>query len=385
MSVPFFRGADSIRADWDRIEARIDEAVDAGRLVSGPLVDQLERAVERYTGVAHAVAVASGTDALILALEACDVPPDSEVVVPVYTFFATASSVVHAGARPVFVDIEPDTYAMDPAAVEAAIGPHTSAVMPVHLFNQMADMPRIAEIAERHGVSVIEDSAEAIGMTQLGRHAGRFGRAGVLSFFPTKTLGAVGDAGMLLTDDADVARAARSLRHHGQALGETPYTWERLGWNSRMDDIQAAVLLTRLETLERAIERRAALVRRYDERLADLAGHVSVPRVLARHDARPVHYVYLIEAEDRDGLVRHLADRSVETEVYYPRPLHLQPCFADLGYGEGDFPVAERAAGRAVALPLYPTLADADVDAVCDAVAAFYQRRAAPRPVSTSS
>lgn len=377
MSVPFFSGWRGLEASWPRLEALLDAAIDGGRFAGGPLVGRLEEELRAYTGARHAVGVASGTDALMLALKACGVGPGDEVVVPVYTFFASASSVVHVGARPVFVDVDPDTYAASAEAIAERIGPRTRAIMPVHLFAQMADMRAIDAVARRHGVDVVEDSAEGIGMSQDGTAAGCFGRAGVLSFFPTKTLGALGDAGMVLTGDPDVAEACRPLRNHGQVPGERPYTWDRLGHNSRMDDVQAAVLLTRLETLEAEIERRAHLARLYDEGLAAAAPErVRTPRIRPPARSRAVHYVYLVEADDRDALVEHLARRGIETEVYYPRPLHLQPCFEALGHAPGDFPIAERAAGRALALPLYPDMSDAQVEEVCDALGAFYASHA---------
>jgi UDP-2-acetamido-2-deoxy-ribo-hexuluronate aminotransferase len=370
MAVPFFSGGRSLERHWPRVRELLDEALDAGRFVNGPLVPRFERAIEEYTGARHAIAVASGSDALVVALEACGVGRGDEVAVPVYTFFASASSVVHVGARPVFVDVLPGSYAIDPRDLEARLTSATNAVMPVHLFTQMADMPAVMDVAGRHGLTVVEDSAEAIGMDFDGTPGGRFGRAGVLSFFPTKTLGALGDAGMVLTDDDGVADRCRRLRNHGQVPGERPYVWDVMGLNSRMDDVQAAVLLARLERLDDDIARRAELAARYDERLRGL---VETPAIV---DARatPVYYVYLIEAEDRDGLVEHLSAAGIETEVYYPRPLHLQPCFAHMGHGAGDFPVAERAAERAVGLPLYPDMDDSQVDEVCAAIAGFYER-----------
>jgi dTDP-4-amino-4,6-dideoxygalactose transaminase len=369
MAVPFFSGGRSLERRWPRVRELLDEAFDSGTFVNGPVVARFERAMEEYTGARHAIGVASGTDALIVALEACGIGEGDEVAVPVYTFFASASSVVHVGAKPVFVDVKAQSYAMDPDDLERRLTPDTKAVMPVHLFTQMADMRAISGVADRHGLTVVEDSAEAIGMDFDGTPGGRFGRAGVLSFFPTKTLGALGDAGMVLTDDDEVAELARRLRNHGQVPGERPYVWDVMGMNSRMDDVQAAVLLTRLETLDEDIARRAELAARYDERLS---GVVQTPAIVDDR-ATAVYYVYLIEADDRDALVEHLTAAGIETEVYYPRPLHLQPCFADMGHGPGDFPVAERAAGRAVGLPLYPDMDDAQVDEVCAAIASFYE------------
>jgi dTDP-4-amino-4,6-dideoxygalactose transaminase len=301
-----------------------------------------------------------------------------EVIVPCYTFFASASAVCHAGARPVFVDVEPGSYGADPAAVRAAITERTKAIMPVHLFNQMADMGAIGAIAEDAGIPVIEDSAEAIGMTHGGVHAGLLGLGGVLSFFPTKTLGAIGDAGMVITDDRLVADRCAVLRHHGR-MGVTVGRISGIsnaasvsGTNSKMDEIQAAVLLTRLVHLRSAIARRAELADRYTERLAAVPG-VRTPAVVPRAvPATPVWYVYLIEADRRDALVERLTEAGVETEVYYPTPLHLQPCFAGLGHRRGEFPVAEAAAERALALPLYPDLAPSQLDRVCSVIERFY-------------
>lgn len=371
MAVPFFSGARSLERGWPRVRELLEEAFDAGVFVNGPLVERLERALAERTGARHAIAVASGSDALVVALEACGIGRDDEVAVPVYTFFASASSVVHLGARPLFVDVLPGSYAIDPADLERRLTPATKAVMPVHLFTQMADMPALMELSDRRGLTVVEDSAEAIGMELDGVPGGRFGRAGILSFFPTKTLGALGDAGMVLTDDDEVADRSRRLRNHGQVPGERPYVWDVMGFNSRMDDIQAAVLLARLETLDDDIARRAELARRYDD---GLAGLVQTPTIVDERTT-PVYYVYLIEADDRDGLVEHLTAAGVETEVYYPRPLHLQPCFAHMGHRRGDFPVAERAADRALGLPLYPDMEDAQVDEVCAAIASYYESR----------
>lgn len=379
MAVPFFSVRETIEREWPRLEPLLDEALDAGVLVNGPIVARLEREVAAYTGAAHAVAVASGTDALIVALKACGLGRGDEVVVPVYTFFATVSSVMHAGARPVLADVDARTYAMAADDVERRIGERTAALMPVHPFIQMADVQALSALAERAGAFLAEDSAQAIGMCRDGKHAGLFGRFGILSFFPAKTLGALGDAGMILTNDEDLAERACILRNHGQAPGERPYVWELLGMNSRMDDLQAAVLLTRLASLDAEIERRAELARLYDELLEPLAGLVAPPALADPPTSNAVYYVYVIEAERRDALVRHLTARGIGTEVYYPRPLHLQPCLRQLGYRDGDFPVAERAATRAVALPLYPDMSDADVEETCAAIADFYAPRSARR------
>jgi UDP-2-acetamido-2-deoxy-ribo-hexuluronate aminotransferase len=367
--VPFFSGAASIRRDWPELERRIREITSRGVFTSGPVVAELEAAICSYTGATHAVACNNGTDALILTLRATGIGPGDEVIVPAYTFFASASSVMHAGAQPVLVDILPGSYAMDVERAAAAITPRTKAIMPVHLFSQTADLVALRELADSYGVQMIEDSAEAIGMRVDGVHAGLWGRAGVLSFFPTKTLGALGDAGMVLTHDAALAASVRRMRVHGQSV-ESSYEWEELGWNSRCDELQAAVLLTRLAHLDSDIARRAELVAHYNTRLARV---VDIPwQAPAKRPGNLVWYVYLIETGRRDELVSYLTEHGVGTEVYYPRPLSQQPCLRSLPGARHPVPVASAASRRAVALPLYPDLTHEQVDRVCDLVTAFH-------------
>jgi dTDP-4-amino-4,6-dideoxygalactose transaminase len=297
--------------------------------------------------------------------------------VPAFSFIATASSVVLAGGRPVFADVEPAIYTLDPAAVSSAITPRTRFVMPVHLFCQLADLAGIAAAA--NGLTIVEDSAEAIGMRWAGEHAGRFGAGGVLSFFPTKTLGAIGDAGAVLTDDPAVAETADALRHHGR-VGRTLNNFPAIstptrypGFNSKMDDLQAAVLLAKLTRLDTDIARRAMLAREYTDRLRDCPGLRRLPTVVPRSaETEAVYYVYVIEVDRRAELVESLTAQGIGTETYYPVPLHLQPCFAELGHRRGDFPVAEAACVRTLALPLYPDLTVDQVDRVCAAIRSFY-------------
>lgn len=371
-TVPFFSGAASIRQDWDVLAGRIAEVVRRGVFTSGSVVARLEEAIKRYTGAGYAIACNSGTDALVMTLRAAGIGPGDEVIVPAYTFFASVSSVIHAGARPVMVDIVPGSYAIDVERVAAAITQSTKAVMPVHLFSQTADLVALRELADEYRLQIIEDSAEAIGMRVDGRHAGLWGRAGVLSFFPTKTLGGLGDAGMVLTDEPEIAASVRRQRVHGQRI-DGSYQHVQLGWNSRCDELQAAILLTRLEHLDTDIARRAELVERYNERLAPLAPALTTPwQAPAKRPSNLVWYVYLVETDRRDELVTFLAEHGVGTEVYYPRPLSEQPCLRDLPGACHPVPVAERASRRAVALPLYADLTDAQVDRVCDLVREFH-------------
>ncbi|MFE1407426.1 DegT/DnrJ/EryC1/StrS family aminotransferase [Streptomyces sp. NPDC058770] len=386
--VPFFSQARGFQRLWPLVEQNLECVFGSGKFSHGAQVAEWEKALSALTGARYAIAVNSGTDALVLLLRACGLRPGDEVLVPAYSFFATASSVVLAGGVPRFVDIDPATYAMDPGALAEAVTPACRFVMPVHLFHTMADMAAIGEVARAHGLTVVEDSAEAIGMRRGGRHAGLFGAGGVLSFFPSKTLGALGDAGAVLTDDPELACTVDALRHHGRA-GHTLDNFpaiatqsSRPGMNSKMDDVQAAVLLAKSTTLEEDIARRAALAARYTERLRDIPGVLRLPRSTARpeRDDRDVFYVYLIEAERRDDLVAHLDAHGIGTEVYYPVPLPRQPAFAGLGCRDRRFPHAEAAAGRAVALPLYPDLGTEEIDRVCEAVADFYVRQAARAP-----
>ncbi|WP_030775515.1 DegT/DnrJ/EryC1/StrS family aminotransferase [Streptomyces sp. NRRL S-920] len=371
-SVPFFSGAVGLHATREGLSARVRRIAESGHFVDGPAVAELEEAVSAYTGARYAVACNNASDALILMMKAAGIGAGDEVIVPAYTFLATASCVVHAGAEPVFADVLPDSYALNPDSVRAAIGPNTKAIMAVHLFHQAADLHTLREIAYEHGLDFFEDSAEAIGMRVGDTHAGLWGRAGVLSFFPTKTLGALGDAGMLITDDEELARRATHLRRPGPAVqGDGPTL---IGMDSRCDELQAAVLLTRLQSLDADISRRAELSARYTARLAPLAPVVTTPvRADAREPSNLVWYVYLIETERRDELVGFLQENGVGTETYYPRPLTAQPCFRGRPGTRVPVPVAEAAAERALALPLYPDLTEAQVDRVCDLVHEFHR------------
>lgn len=383
--IPFFSQTVTFERLWPLIEKHVGEVFDNGKFSHGRQVAELEQALAAYTGARYAIGVNSGTDALVLLLRACGLRPGDGVLVPAYSFVATATSVVLAGGRPEFVDIDPTTYAMDPDALARATTPASRFVMPAHLFCQMADMAALADVAAHHGLTLLEDSAEAIGMRQHGSHAGLHGRGGVLSFFPSKTLGALGDAGAVLTDDREIADLVSGLRHHGRCaptLDDFPRISTETtvpGTNSKMDDIQAAILLAKLSCLESDIARRAELADAYRERLTGVPGIIRLPEVVERGtDSAHVFYVYLIEVERRDALVDHLTGRGIETEIYYPVPLHLQPCFAELGHSRGDFPHAEAASEHAVALPFYPDLTVDQIDHVCEAVRAFSTTTAIP-------
>jgi dTDP-4-amino-4,6-dideoxygalactose transaminase len=318
--------------------------------------------------VRHALAVSSGTDALLLALMALDVKAGDEVITPTYSFFATAGCVVRLGARPVLVDIDPATYNVDTAQAIAAITPRTKAIMPVHLFGQSADLDPIMAAAGRAGIAVIEDAAQAIGATYKSRGVGGIGAFGCFSFFPSKNLGAFGDAGLVTTNDDALAARARLLRTHGM---QPRYYHHVVGGNFRMDALQAAVLRVKAPHLAAWTEGRRRNAERYRTlfREADVDGVVTLP--LEAPERRHIYNQFVIRTPDRDGLKRHLDDQGIGNEIYYPVPFHLQPCFADLGYRRGQFPHAERAAAESLAIPVYGELTEAQQRAVVEAIAQF--------------
>jgi dTDP-4-amino-4,6-dideoxygalactose transaminase len=379
-----------LRAQYEsiapEIRAALDEALTAQQFVLGPQCEALEREVAEVCGTRCGVGVASGTEALELALYACGVGAGDEVIVPAFTFIATGSAVTALGARPVFADIEPATFNLDPSQVEAHITPRTRAIVVVHLFGLAADMDPILALAARHGISVIEDNAQSIGARHHGRKTGSMGRAGCLSFYPSKNLGAYGDAGMIVTDDEKLATRLRALRNHGQT---SRYLSTERGWNSRLDELQAAILRVKLRHLANWTAARQAHARRYDSLLRDLPG-ITLPRVPVGREH--VYYLYTIRVlglvpgraarraaggavgtdpgrEARSDVVQQrLADRGVTSVVYYPVPLHLQPLYASLGGKPGDFRVSERASREVLSIPLYPELTDAQVERVAQAL-----------------
>jgi len=336
----------------------------------GPAVAELEEAISTFVGVPHAVACASGTDALLLALKALDLGPDDEVITTPYTFFATAGAIVNAGGRPVFVDVCADTLNIDPEAVEAAVTSRTRAVVPVHLFGQMARMEPLLALGARHGVSIIEDAAQAIGAYQefggTRRAAGTCGDSATFSFFPTKNLGAWGDGGMITTGDADLAARLRLLRVHG---GAKQYHHDEVGTNSRLDTLQAAVLLAKLPHLPAWNRRRVAHAGAYTEAFADIPG---VEPLAIDPGNEPVFHQYTVRAERRDDLMDHLRGQGIGSAVYYPRALHLQPCFAMLKYRAGSLPISERATEEVLSLPVFPELSDEQRNRVIEALRGFY-------------
>ncbi len=354
----------------EAVLAALESVIERQQFIMGPEVGALEEAVARLCNTRHAIGCASGTDAILLPLKALNLAAGDEVIAPAFTFFATAGTIHNAGGTPVFVDIEPATFNVSPAAIEAAVTPRTRAIVVVHLFGQMAAMEAILAIAARHGIPVIEDAAQAIGaerrMDGRWRSAGETGWAGTLSFFPSKNLGGWGDAGMIVTQDTGLAERMQKMRLHG---GSKQYFHDFVGTNSRLDTLQAAVLLAKLPYLAGWSAARLEKAERYSARFAGCPAVVP-PAVDPAN--RHIFHQYTIRAERRDGLLTHLKARGIGCAVYYPLALHLQPCFAHLGYQRGSLPVSEAAMTEVVSLPVYPELTEAQMDAVVSAVTDFY-------------
>jgi dTDP-4-amino-4,6-dideoxygalactose transaminase len=357
----------------EEILAAIARVADSQRFIMGPEVAALEDELARMLGIEHAVAVSSGTDALLLALMALDIKAGDEVITPTYSFFATAGAVARLGATPVLVDIDEATFNVDPGEVAAAITSRTRAIIPVHLFGLSADLDPIVAVAARHGIPVVEDAAQAIGATYKSRPVGGIGACGCFSFFPSKNLGAFGDAGLFTTNDAALAKRARLLRTHGM---EPKYYHHLIGGNFRMDALQAAVLRVKAPHLAAWTEGRRRNAHRYLQlfREAGIADRVTLPVEVP--DRLHIFNQFGIRIPERDALRHHLDAAGISTEIYYPVPFHLQPCFAYLGYKPGRFPRSERAANTSLALPVYGELTDAQLQSVVGAVAAFADRKA---------
>jgi len=397
-----------LKTQYHLIKAEIDAAIasvlESAEFILGPAVQDLEQRVAAYCGCQYGIGVASGTDALRLALTALGIGPGDEVITTPFTFIATANTISHCGARPVFVDIDPETYNLDPAAIEAAITQHTKAILPVHLYGQPADMDRILELAEKHSLYVIEDCAQAIGARYHSRRrtddegrrtneegptgegsssstfdrssagngcwltVGSMGHVGCFSFYPTKNLGAYGDGGMVVTNDATLAEKVDILRRQG---GKEKYTAEVLGFNSRLDSLQAAILGVKLRHLDGWNKARRQIARHYNTLLASLP--VTTP--CESPDVYHVYHQYTIRAPQRDALMAYLRERGIGTMIYYPVPLHLQKLYASLGYNEGSLPASEAASREVLSLPMYPELTEEQQAIVAETIHEFYEKR----------
>ena len=350
----------------DELLAAIARVCDSQRFIGGPEVDAFEHEVAARLDVAHAIGLTSGTDALLVALMALRIGPGDEVITPTFSFFATAGAVSRLGAVPKLVDIDPATFNIDAAAAEAAITARTRAIIPVHLYGQCADMGPLLDTSRRCGIPIVEDAAQAIGATYQGRQAGSMGIAGCFSFFPSKNLGAFGDAGLLTTTDAAVAHEVRLLRNHG---AEPKYFHQRIGGNFRLDALQAAVLRVKLPHLDRWTAMRQSNAERYDRLFAESAAAERIGLPARLPDRTHIFNQYVIRVANRDAVAAKLREAGIGHEVYYPVPFHMQECFAPLGYRPGQFPHAEKAAAEVLAIPIYGELTEAQQREVVHAIA----------------
>lgn len=363
MRVPFLDLAAQQAEIADEVLPRWQELFTSSEFIGGPDIEAFEREYAAYVGVDHCVAVANGTDAIELALRAVGVTAGDEVVLPANTFVATAGAVARIGAVPVLVDVDPDFLLIDPGLVEAAITDRTRALVPVHLFGQTAPVELLRPLAERHGLAIVEDTAQAQGARSAAGVAGALGDASSTSFYPGKNLGAAGDAGAVLTHDATIAELVRSTANHGSTV---KYVHDRVGVNSRLDAVHAVVLSAKLRRLERWNEARRAAATRYTELLADVPG-VRAPRV--RPGNQDVWHLYVVQVDHRDRVLARLHEQGIGAAIHYPTPVHLTDAYAHLGYEAGSFPVAEEAAGRILSLPMHPHLTASDQDEVVSTLA----------------
>jgi dTDP-4-amino-4,6-dideoxygalactose transaminase len=365
MNVPLLDLKAQYKAIKPEIDAAISEVMESQHFILGPKVEQLEKAVAAYSKCAHAIGVSSGSDALLACLMAEDIGAADEVITTPYSFFATAGAISRLGATPVFVDIDPATYNLDVSQISSKVTSKTRAIIPVHLYGQMADMDPVMRIAAEHNLIVIEDAAQAIGAEYKGRRAGSIGHYGCFSFFPSKNLGGAGDGGMIVSNDAQRAEKVRCLRGHG---AKPKYYHKLVGGNFRLDALQAAVVSAKLPHLDDWTAARQRNARKYDQMFGKAGLPIGLPAVVTN---RHIFNQYVIRVTNRDELQAYLKQKGVGTEVYYPVPLHLQECFAYLGKKHGAFPESERAAKETLALPIHPELTDAEARYVVDCVCEF--------------
>ena len=368
MKVPLL----DLKRQYDAIKPEIDQAIqkvlDHAMFIMGPEVKELEQKLAQYCGVKHGIGVASGTDALLLSLRALGVGLGDEVITTTFSFFATAGVISRLGARPVFADIDPRTFNIDPECLKGAITSKTKVIMPVHLYGQIAEMDEILEIAGKHNIPVVEDAAQAIGARYKGKNAGQFGSMGCFSFFPSKNLGAYGDGGFIVTNDDKLVESVRKLRVHG---AQPKYFHSVIGYNSRLDTIQAAVLIVKFKYLPEWHEARRKKANYYNVLLKDIE-QITTPFV--RDYNYHIYHQYTILAENRDKLKDWLKAKEIGFDTYYPLPLHLQECYRDLGYKVGDLPVSEELAKTAISLPVFPELTGNEQEYVVTAIREFYNQ-----------
>jgi dTDP-4-amino-4,6-dideoxygalactose transaminase len=376
MNVPLLDLKIQYRAIKGEIQKALDEVLESQLFILGPKVEDLERNIAAYSGTQCAAGVSSGTDALLVSLMALGIKPDDEVITTPFTFFATAGVITRLCARPVFVDINPTTFNIDPQKIELAITKRTRAIIPVHLFGQCADMDPILKVTGEHGLFVVEDAAQSIGAAYKGRRAGSMGDCGILSFFPSKNLGGFGDGGMVVSNDSSLCEKVKILRDHG---AESRYYHKTVGGNFRLDAIQAAVLNVKLQYLDQWSQKRRENASDYDRRFREAGlvarGLVRTPEAVYQRSGDPNYHIYnqyTLRVKDRDRLHSYLKENEIGNAIYYPVPLHLQECFRGLGYREGDFPAAEEAARTVLSIPVYPELTDEQREYVVNKIAEFY-------------
>lgn len=371
MNVPFFSSVREYHDYKNDFDNAISAVLEKGDFILGNAVKELEDSVSKYASANYGIGCANGSDALVLASNACGFTEGTEVITPVFTFFASASCIARNGAKPVFCDVDEDTFCMDMNDASKRITKNTKGLIPVHLFSQTTDMNKCLELARDNNLRIVEDAAEAFGMKTLinGEYktAGSIGDAGVYSFFPTKTLGGYGDGGMVITSDEEIANKSKYLRVHGATK---KYHHEYVGYNSRLDTIQAAILNVKMKHIDLSIQKREEHATQYFELLKDIP-EVSLPVI--KDGNKPVYYVFQTKVQKRDELANFLKDNGVGTCVYYPVPLHMQKCFEYLGYKKGDFPIAEKLCEQALALPMYPEITEDEISYTCEMIKKFYK------------
>lgn len=372
MKVNFYTSQREYNEKKGEIDKAIQTVIEKGNFIMGEQVAKFEKDIQEYTGAKYAIGVASGTDALVIASDILGFKDGKEVITSPFTFLASTSCITKYNGKPVFVDIDKETFSIDVNKIEEKINKNTVGILPIHLFNQIADMDKIMEIANKHNLRVLEDAAEAFGMRWKGnsgalKHSGTIGDFGVYSFFPTKTLGGYGDGGMIVTNDEKLADLAKSYRIHGSTK---KYHYDYIGYNSRLDTLQAAILSVKLKYIDEAIKKREAIASAYKERLKPCK-NVRIP--IIKGNQENVYYVFNILVDRRDELAEHLKKNEIGYSIYYPMPLHMQKCFEYLGYKEGDFPVAEKISKEIIALPIYPEMTMDEVEFVCETINKFYK------------
>ncbi len=368
MQIPFFTNKYQDQRYGEEIRKKIDDLIKKGIFILGDEVKEFEKKMQDYLGVKHAIGVANGSDALFLAILALDLPAGSEVITTPFTFFSSTSCIIRNNLKPVFVDVNKDTYNIDVDKIEDKINGNTSCILPVDLFSQTPNYDKIRDLAKKHNLKIVEDSAEAFGMKWQNKFAGTLGDIGVFSFFPTKTLGCFGDGGMVVTENDEIAEKIRILRVHGS---RKKYFHEYIGINSRLDTIQAGILNVKLQYINEEIKEREHITTKYFEKLKNI-DEIKLP--LVEKGTKPVWYVFTIQCKKRDELQNYLKNNKIGSFVYYPTTMHLQECFKDLGYKKGDFPNTENLCNNVLALPVFIGMTDDMIEYVCIKIKEFYKK-----------